>query len=166
MKTAQPHITEEKIAAYRAAAFSFLMWLLSVIFALGAPRRSRRLKRFLTRCERRVEMILFLVAHRRAGPVRRPRTLRPGSVPPGFRRAQPTPRLLFKTARIRARGQSLRQRALRLLHVMAAPERFVARFLKRILKGLCPRRFVAAAPPALAFVALASPTPPAFADSS
>lgn len=166
MQTAQPHITEERIAAYSAAAFSCLMWLLSVIFALGAPRRSRRLKRFLTRCERRVEMILFLMAHRRAGPVRRPRTLRPGSVPPGFRRAQPTPRLIFRAARIRARGQSLRQRALRLLEVMAAPERFVARFLKRILKGLCLRRFVAAAPPPRELAARAMPATPAFADSS
>jgi hypothetical protein len=74
-------------------------------------------------------------------------------------------RLLWKCARIRARRADPLARVARLLEVLAFPERYIARFMRRLINGVSFFHIVACAPPAQACVSLARPGP-RFADSS
>jgi hypothetical protein len=157
-------IPQHVLAAHRARACAWVLWLLRVVLALGAPARSRRLKRYVKALERYIERIVFLTAVRSFGhlPQRKQRTQ--SASPRGFRRVRSTGRLLLRSARICAKG-ALRQRIERLCEVCADPRRFVLRFLKRLMRGLCTRRLLAVAPPSIA-LAGADAARPALADSS
>ncbi|MBC7769425.1 MAG: hypothetical protein H7124_11620, partial [Phycisphaerales bacterium] len=121
MKPHQPLIRQPEIAAFTATLSAWLMWLVSVALLLGAPQRSRLLRRFVARYERWTERVVFLIA---AGQVRAPshrRTQRPMFAPQGFRRTPGVVLHTFKHARVRLRGGALRDRLLRLADVLAAP---------------------------------------------
>ena len=141
-------ITEQRLAHCREGLFAWIGWLFQVALRLGPLSRSRSLARFLRRCERCVEGLCFLMAFRRScKKLQRPRI---ASVRKGFRIVRSNGRLFFKSARIRARRATLSERILRLMEVLADPERYVAHFLKRILRGLRPTHLVSCAPPAFA----------------
>jgi hypothetical protein len=164
MTQALPLPTKPPIEALAASAVVWLVRLLGVLVAPGAERRRRGLRRFLDHIERAVECIIFLWAVERLGPRPRKRR-RPRSVPPGFRRAMGSRRLFWKSARIRARGADALARVSRLLEVLARPAPYIARFLRRLLRGVAFSRLVPCAPPAHACASLARPDA-AFADSS
>jgi hypothetical protein len=141
-----------------ALTASVRLWLMRIIaafgelFAHGRIAATARLRvRFLVEYgERVVEAILFSRAFGRITLPPRPRTTeRPRSCPHGFRRMHTRGGPLRRFARgAFVRGGSLRQRALRLLRVLAESERIVARLVKRIVRGLVQSRLTAAAPPA------------------
>jgi hypothetical protein len=153
MNNAAPLTPRHRVEAFTASALFWLAWLAAVIAALGAPRRSRLLKRFVKRLERAAECIIFLHATRC---VRRPprRGRRPAAAAPGFRHSRSSFRLFMKSARVRARGAGLRERIDRILAALANPTPYIARFVKRLRRGLCGAHFVAAAPPACACAGL------------
>jgi hypothetical protein len=157
MKPASPILSKTETDAFAAFGLDCLGWLLSIILKLGAPKRSRRLRRWIEKLERFVEHTIFLLAVQRlALPQRRHRPAPPRSIPAGFRCALRRPRFLFKLGRIRARRKSLHQRVLRLISALARPEPYIARFLAR-LRRLTTSTLVAAAPPAHACASVAAP---------
>jgi hypothetical protein len=165
MKHAPPPLTQDLLEALAASAVAWAVRLLGAVLHPNAARRRKRLAAFVARVERFVEHIIFLQAVRQAGPPPKRRHA-PRSTPPGFRRVRRRPTLFWKIARIRAdRHMSLVDRLARLLGVLARPERFIARFLKHLCKGLRLSRLVPIAPPA---AALASNAPRAanLADTS
>jgi hypothetical protein len=165
MTNAPPPLTQDLIDAFIASAVAWTVRLLGAVLHPRAKRRSRLLTAFVRRAERFVEHIIFLQAvHAFGPPPRRRRT--PRSTPPGFRRVQRRLTLFWKIARIRApRGASLIDRVAQLLHAIAHPARYIARFTKQLRKGLRLSRLIPIAPPAHA---LATPAPraTAFADTS
>jgi len=162
MKLIRPHTPDDRLQAFYARAVLWLCWLASVIVALGAPRRSRRLIRLVRYFEREVECIAFLTAVNRAGRDRRSYAKR---APHGFRRVRGTMRLFFKGAGVRLRGASLRARVLRLIEVLRDLEPYIARFVAKLRQGLRLFHLIATAPAAVAV--LSAPTPAiAAADSS
>jgi hypothetical protein len=166
MKPAQPLITQDKLDAFIAFGLSWLVWLLAVILKLGAPRRSRLLRRFVEKLERYVEVVVFLMAVRAIALKRRRPRLMPVNAPPGFRRLYARRRrLLFKHARICDRRLSLHQRVFRLIAALANPAPYIARFAARLRRRLRLDAIIPFAPPAHACADLAQP-PCAFADSS
>jgi hypothetical protein len=150
MKISRPHITKCQIDEFAASALLWLAWLAGVIFLIGAPRRSRRLRRMVKRCERWVECIILLHALERHG--MRPHFHGVGRAAAriGFRRQCGAKRLFMRSARIRARNGCLPERVQRLLDALADPEPPIARFLKRLAHGLHAARLIVVAPPAWA----------------
>ena len=166
MKHRLPPLTADLIEAFTASALLWLGWLMGVILRIGPVRRSRRLRRFVEVCEREVESILFLKAVHRFGPPPPARRV-PRAAPPGFRRTAGggRMRLFFRNSGVCARKASLSQRIAHLAAALANPERFVAYFFKRLLRGLRGPRLVPVAPPASA-LGLDAPQSLSFADSS
>jgi hypothetical protein len=122
--------------------------LLGMVARLAAPRRNSRLHRLVAVGERAVESILFLRAVQRFGPPPR-RARRPHAGPPGFRRQFNARKpLFFRNAGVRARKAGLVARIACLLAALANPERHIAYFYKRLLRGLHGARLIATAPPA------------------
>ncbi len=164
MKHALPPLTQDLLEAFVASAVAWAVRLLGILLQPRAMRR-RSLPAFVRRAERFVERIIFLKATECAGKPPKRRTA-PLSRPSGFRWAMSRPTLFWKLARIRApHGASLSQRIVRLLRVIAAPERYIVRFLKQLHKGL---RFCCLIPCAPQAVALGVPVPhaPSAADTS
>lgn len=168
MNPPPPLITKAKLDAFVALAFDWLGWLLVIVLKLGAPTRSRTLRRLVEGLERHVERVIFLMAiHRLKRRRRSPTPRRPLSIAPGFRRiaAAARRRLLFKHAGVCDRRLSLHARVLRLISALANPERYIARFARRCRRGLCFSWIAVCAPPALTLSADA-PCEFAFADST
>lgn len=165
MKPAAPIVPKHKIDAFVAFGLDWLGWLLAMVLKLGAPRRSRTLRRLVQKAERYVDSIVFIMAIARLNP--RPRRLarHPISAPIGFRRITTSRRLLLKHARIRDRRLSLHARVLRLLSALAHPERYIARLVRRCRRGICATRVILCAPPAPRFSPQA-PSSVAYADST
>lgn len=165
MKQARPPLTQARLEAFVASAVAWAVRLLGAVLHPRAAMRRRRLTEFVRRAERFVEFILFLKAVRAFGPPpKRRRT--PRAPPPGFRRVERRFTLFWKIARIRApRGASLIDRLAQLLHALANPERYVARFLKQLCKGLRVSRLVPIAPSAHALAGANAP-PISYADTS
>ena len=145
MNYTAPRTPKQRIDAFSASALLWLAWLAAVIASLGAPRRSRLLKRFVKRLERAGECTIFLHATQR---LRRPPRRRAPEAAPGFRRRRSGLRLFMKSARVRARHASLRERIDPIIAALENAAPYVARFIKRLRRGLCGFHFVAAAPPA------------------
>ncbi len=165
MKPARTPLTKDRIEAFAASAVAWVVRLLGAVLHPRAEFRRRRLAAFVRRAERFVEFIVFLKATDRAGPPPKRRTA-PCSVPPGFRRVSRRPTLFRKIARIRApRGAGFVERLVRLLEAIGNPERYIARFLKQLWKGLRFSRLVPRTPPAVALAA-AIAAPVACADTS
>ena len=149
MKHVRLPVSPDRLEALAASAVLWLAWLAGVIFSLGAPRKSRRLHRFVKRCERWVECITYLRARLRFGSAPHFHHAPRAAAAPGFRRQGGSKRLFMRSAHIRApRGASLRARVTRLLEALAHPEPYMARFLKRLAHGLHGARLVVCAPPA------------------
>jgi hypothetical protein len=165
MTQALPPLTQDLLDAFIASAVAWAVRLLGVVTRHGSQRRRRTLTAFVRRAERFVEHILFLKAVHAFGPPP-PRRRAPRSTPPGFRRTQRRLTLFWKIARVRApRGASLIDRLTQLLHALANPAPYVARFTKQLCKGLRLSRLVPCAPPALTLAA-DTPATIAFADTS
>jgi hypothetical protein len=166
MTQALPPLTKHLLQAFAAHAIAWAVRLLGVLFDPSAPRRQRRLVRFVRVLERFVEYILFLEAVHAFGPLPK-RRARPLSAPPGFRRVGRRLTLFWKIARIRAaRRASLIDRVARLLSVLADPAPYIARFTKHLCKGLRLTRLVASAPTALAFASVNDASPVTYTDTS
>ena len=162
---ALPPLTTDCLEAFTASAWAWLMWLACVIARIGVTRRTRRLDRFVCRLERGVESILFLQAVHRFAPPPRVRR-RPGSAPPGFRRqCNARHRQFFRNAGVRARKSGLAARLAALVAALAAPERAIAYFYARLLRGLRGAGLVIVAPPTVALAA-GAPRAPVTADTS
>jgi hypothetical protein len=139
--------------------------LLGAVLHPRAPRRRRTLTAFVRRAERFVEHIVFLKAVHAFGPPPQRRNT-PRSTPPGFRRVARRLTLFWKIARIRAaRGASLIDRLAQLLHALANPAPYVARFTKQLCKGLRLSRLTPVAPPIVALAVGMTPAV-AFTDTS
>jgi hypothetical protein len=139
-------LTKDLIDAFAASAVAWAVGLLGVHQRLCAPHRSGRFRRLVGLLERAVESILFLAAVHRFGPPPRRKPV-PRFAPPGFRRiAKRRCALFFRNSGVRARKAGLVQRLGRLIAVLAAPERYIAYFFKRLLKGLRGACLVVAAP--------------------
>lgn len=165
MNRARPIITKAKLDNFVALGLDWLGWLLAIMLKLGAPRRSRTMRRFVEKLERHVEAVIFLMAMPRLKP-RGPASRRPLNVSPGFRAiATAHHRLLFKRAGVRARRPDLQVRVLRLISALANPERHIARIVRRCQRGFCASWLTACAPPALTLAADALRAL-AFADST
>lgn len=112
----------------------------------------------LRHAERAVELSLFLHAVALLGPLPRKKH-RHCAAPPGARIVRSAGALFYKRAHIRARKANAIERIFALIDALQHPERAIAYFLKRIAKGLRSRRFVVAAPIAVAFFAAPAPFP-------
>lgn len=156
-------IPEHSLAQFRAGLFARLSWLLGIILRIGIFSRSRRLKRMVRSYERRIACLYFLSALRRLGHVP-PQTAASSAPPPGFRRTRSRGRLLLKRAGVRDRSGNLAQRVRRLIDAFSQPERYIARALKRLARGVCLSRLTIAAPSSDRFVRVT--LAPAHADSS
>jgi hypothetical protein len=156
-------IPEHSLAQFRAGLFARLSWLLEIILRIGVFSRSRRLKRMVRNCERRVACIYFLAALRRLGHAPQQRAAS-SAAPPGFRRTRSRGRLLLKRAGPRDKSGNLAQRVRRLVGALNQPERYIARVLKRLARGVCLSHLVVAAPSAAAMVCVTLAA--AHADSS
>lgn len=155
-----------EIDVFAASCFELIAWLMRVATLLGAPKRSRRFARWVTKAEWVVEIILFLRAGADTGPILiQRRAGPPPSAPPGFRRGKVSMRLPLRVARVRARGADPLTRLARLVTVMAQPARYIARFAALFAQSPRPRAFIIVAPPAWRWRD-AQARPPAFADSS
>jgi hypothetical protein len=164
MKQQLPPLTQDLIDAFTASAGLWLGRLAALLFNPRAAARRRLFVRLVQFGERWVEYILFCMAAHRLGP--RPRRICMRlSDRPGFRITCGDNRLLWKSARIRLRGANLIARVERLFEALANPDVYVARYMKRLARGLCFRRLTARAPAAVA-LASAEATAVAFADSS
>jgi hypothetical protein len=71
----------------------------------------------------------------------------------------------MKSARVRARGAGLRERIDRIIAALENPAPYIARFVKRLRRGLCGFTFVAAAPSASVCASIAHASPRAIDDS-
>ena len=152
-----PPLTKDLLDAFIAFAALWLTRLLSAVLHPNAYRRRKLLTAFVRRTERFVEHVIFLQAVHACGPTPKRRAKTPRSAPPGFRRVQRRFTLFWKIARIRApRSASLADRLAQLLHAIAHPDRYVARFLKQLYKGLRLNRLIAIAPQRMRLRALAS----------
>ncbi|MDZ4691797.1 hypothetical protein [Terricaulis sp.] len=157
MKANQPLISSDKIAAFVAAFLPWLAWLTRIALLLDAPRRSKRLKRFVRRCERTAERLVFLMAVERMGSPPPRRTRRPASAPRGFTRSRSNLQRFFRHGRLRLHGGSLTQRLARITDIMAAPDAYIARFMRTMRRGVGRSRLIIAAPRAEPVRALAAP---------
>ena len=167
MTNALPPLTRNLLEAFAAHAIAWAVRLLGVLVDPSAPRRRRRLTRFVRVLERFVEHILFLEAVHAFGPPPQRRARRPASTPAGFRRTGKRLTLFWKIARIRApRGASLIDRVAQLLSALAHPAPYVARFTKELCKGLRSTRLVPTAPPAYALAGAGTPCITPFEDTS
>ena len=155
-------IPEHLLAQFRAGVVTRLGWLLEIILRIGVFSSSRRLKRMVRCCERRVGYIYFLTALRRLGHV--PQQNGASSAPPGFRRTRSRGRLLLKRAGLRDKTGDLAQRVRRLIGAFNQPERYIARVLKRLARGVCLSRLIITAPSVETIVRVA--LAPAHVDSS
>lgn len=145
-------LTQTRLLAFTAKARFWLFWIIGVVARIAPLNGSRRLHAYVSRAERWIERLLFLAACARLR--RRPqRSPHPRSTPPGYRRVRTQCALLFKRARIRVRKGTLAERLARLAAALDAPEAIIARFVKRLRRGLAGSRLVLAAPPADALVA-------------
>jgi hypothetical protein len=141
---------------------------MGVLLAPRAGAHKRRLARLVATAEAWVEQIILIMAARRLRVAPGKRRRINGSVVaiPGFRVSRGSPRLFLKCARIRlGRGGSLTARVQRLIDVLANPQVYIARFAKRLARGLCLLRLVTSAPAASPFTS-ADALPVAIADSS
>jgi hypothetical protein len=167
MKHATSPLTQDLIEALAASAVLWLGRLLGVLFSPRAANHRRKLHRLVQTAERCVEHILFIMAGHRLGVLARTRRRIVSRITarPGFRIARGDNRLLWKSARLRLRNAGLVQRVERLLEALAAPQRYVSHYMKRLARGLCFRRLVVCAPAAAAIGKGAFCAIP-FADSS
>ena len=151
------------IDALAAAIIVFVTELAQAIFA---PHPARRMHRAIRRAERAVELMLLLMALRRAtAPAQRLTSFARRNTRSGFARRVRKSKFLFKHARVRLRHGAFHQRLARLIAAIAQPSRYVQRFLKRLHKGIRGSSLVAARPPAHALAANA-PATAIYADSS
>jgi len=136
MQTNQPLISQDRTAAFAAVFLPWLAWLQHFALKLGTPRRSRGLSRRVRSDERPCENIVFLMAVAR---VRAPRrgARRPASIPAAFKRTHPHLRRFNRHGRIRLRRASLVDRLQRLVDAMAAPERYIERYIPTLRRGIC-----------------------------
>jgi len=164
MKQHQPHTSTNQIEAFTAAMWWRVCWLLSLLIQFPSAEGKRRMKRFVRHAERQVECILFLraAAHLRRPPPRR----RPLHAPNGFRRTCSNARLLMKAARVRLGHGGVFDRLVHLAEALLAPARYIARFTRRLRRGVRLCHFIPVAPPARGFATSAAPALPALADSS
>src|SRR5262245_12028869 len=153
MKQILSPLTKDLIEALAASAGLWLGRLLAILFSPRAAGHKRRLARLVATAERWVEQIILVMAGRRLRviPGKRRRTNGWVFAVPGFRVVRGDNRLFFKSARIRLRGGDFAQRIQRLIDVLANPAPYIARFAKRLARGLTFRRLVATAPSAVAF---------------
>lgn len=157
-------ITRQRVEAYHASALRLLVRLLTAMLTGAWRGRSPRVRAAVTWLEKVVERVLFPHAVARAGPppaLRRP----PQFAHCGFRRRRRNHRLFFRNSGVRLRKGGMIARVLRLLDVLARPERVTGYFLKRLLNGLQISGLVVRAPPATRLACVAR-SAPAFADSS
>ena len=151
-----------RLEALFARVGFWLEWVLAVVSRIGALNGSRRLRAYVTRTEKSVEGLLFLAATERLRPPPA-RTKHPASTPAGYRRSRSHKRLMLRMARIRVRG-TLVERLTAIARVFRDPELYIARFVKRLRRGLGGSRLVLAAPAADGVVTRA--IAPLTADSS
>lgn len=133
-----------RLEALFARVGFWLEWVLAVVSRIGALNGSRRLRAYVARTEKSVEGLLFLAATERLRPPP-PRTKRPASTRAGYRRLPSHKRLMLRMARIRVRG-TLAERLAAIARVFRNPELYIARFVKRLRRGLVSSRLVLAAP--------------------
>ncbi|MBL8547104.1 MAG: hypothetical protein JNL81_11620 [Hyphomonadaceae bacterium] len=152
----------QPLAQFRASAFAWAGWLLELVLRFGPFSRSRRMRRFVFHLERRVEAFCFVLAWHCVQPGRA-QSVAPAR--PGFRLVRSSIRLFLKGGGVRAKGADIGMRVRRLLDVLADPDRCVARFCKKIRRGLRKFNLVPTAPPAHA-LAQSPPLQRAPADSS
>lgn len=146
--------TQQCIDALAAAIVVFVVDLAQAIFSFDPEHTRRRLHRAIQRAERAVEVLLFLMALRLAGPPpKRNISISRRNMPRGFSRRTKHSALVFKYARVRLRHGNFYLRIARLIEAIVQPMRYVRRFLKRLAKGLCGSRLVAARPVAHALCA-------------
>lgn len=138
-------LSQQHIAHLREAALMWIIWLLGVITRIGPLSRARRLRRFVAEYERFAERLVFVLAARRLYRPSR-KVLRHASVQRGFRHKRVSRRLLFKSARIRAKGADLWVRIQRVRDVLTDPERYVIAFMRKLRRGLRRFRIVLTAP--------------------
>lgn len=154
--------TPIRLEALFARVGFWLEWVLAVVSRIGALNGSRRLRAYVARTEKTVEGLLFLAATERLRPPP-PRTRRPAGTRTGYRRLGTGKRLMLRMARIRVRG-TLAERLAAIARVFHDPERYIARFVKRLRRGLVSSRLVLAAP--VASVVTTRAIKPLAADSS
>ncbi|MCL4714208.1 MAG: hypothetical protein KJZ75_04830 [Hyphomonadaceae bacterium] len=160
----QPAMTRDRIDALAAAIWACVRRLIWLALFYPLAGRKRAMRRQVRRFEYLVECLLVLRADRLVRPP--PGRPRHRFAPTGFRRVQSSGRLLMRLARIRLRRGSLLARLVRLVRVLRAPERYIARFVRRMRRGVCVTHLVPVAPPARRFTIRAAPALPALADSS
>jgi hypothetical protein len=167
MKHVLSPLTKDLIEAFLASAGLWLARLMGVLLAPRARAHKRRLARLVATAEAWVEQIILIMAARRLRVAPGKRRRINGSVVaiPGFRVSRGSPRLFLKCARIRLGRGSLTARVQRLIDVLADPQVYIARFAKRLARGLCLLRLVTSAPAASPFTS-ADALPVAIADSS
>jgi hypothetical protein len=159
-----PIPAKHEVDVFVGPCLAFIGWFWRLVALMGAPRRSKRLKRFAARAERYVAFIVFLWAAARVPPPP-PRPRHPYNIPPGFRRGRRNFRRFLRHARIAARGAGFAQRMDRLVSVLADPEPYVARYAAVLARGVKPGALIVAAPPAWDWADAPAPAV-AFADSS
>ncbi|MBK8544019.1 MAG: hypothetical protein IPL62_10960 [Caulobacteraceae bacterium] len=163
MKHDPPLLTQSRAEAFTASALDFVLWVFGIIIRLGLTGRSKKLGDVLRHAERAVELGLFFARRRAAWATAEeaPALCGPAalascdpqahsSTNASHPRAKPTPSNASSRSSTRC----------------STPERAIAYFLKRIAKGLRSRRFVIAAPIAVAFFAAPAPFPQTTLDSS
>jgi len=142
--------TQIRLEAIFASAGFWLEWVVAVVSRIGALNGSRRLRAYVWRMERWIEMALFIAATERLRPPAL-RTRRPTGTRNGYRRTRLRLRLFLKSARIRSHG-TLAERLASIAKAFRNPERVIAHFVKRLRRGLTGSRLVLAAPSADAVV--------------
>ncbi|HVY84807.1 MAG TPA: hypothetical protein VG943_06725 [Caulobacterales bacterium] len=148
VRSHHPHPPEAFIAAARMALWGAVSATLAVAALAGDTPFLRAMAR---QFERVLEALIILLAAKHI-PMRRPPQLggrRPLHKLNGFRRVPAKAmgwRALMRGLGVRRRGD-VKTRLLHLLVGMAAPQRLVAKLLKRARAGLKGARFVATAPP-------------------
>ncbi|MBC7770531.1 MAG: hypothetical protein H7124_17250 [Phycisphaerales bacterium] len=151
MKLTPPPITQEKLQAYTVCAALWLVRLAAFLARWTHPRATRALKRYVRSKERFVSQVLFLTAIARIR--HRPTVQLRTGCKPGFRVTCGHVRLLIKSARLARTQAPMRERILHLIAALAAPERYIRHFIKRLRKGVRVVRMKACAPPADALAA-------------
>lgn len=147
-------LSQNMIDAFAAAIVVFVVELAQAIFTPHPEYARRRIHHAIRRAERAVELMLLLMAFRLATPpAQRLSSFARRNTRPGFGRRVKHSRLLLRHASVRLRNGASHQRIARLIEAIAAPSRYVRRFLKRLQKGLRGSSVVAAHPPAHALFA-------------
>ncbi len=122
--------TQQSIDALAAAIVVFVVELAQAIFSFRPEHTRRRLHRAIQRAERAVEVMLFLMALRLAGPPPKSHvSTSRRNTPRGYSRRTKRSMLLFKYARMRQRHCNFYLRVARLIEASAHPMRHVRRFL-------------------------------------